>query len=98
MNRDQRPTSPSATPNAATPKPFTPDEAWPLLPVETEVYILPDGQVVIADLPAELAEHLGRWGIRTAENAAKNSESCTPPLVAGDAGQPKSVDCAGDSG
>lgn len=28
---------------------------WPLLPTETEIYILPDGRVVIADLPAELA-------------------------------------------
>jgi hypothetical protein len=28
---------------------------WPVLPVETEVYILPDGRVVIADLPSELA-------------------------------------------
>jgi hypothetical protein len=25
------------------------------LPTETEIYILPDGRVVIADLPAELA-------------------------------------------
>lgn len=28
---------------------------WPALPTETEIYILPDGRVVIADLPAELA-------------------------------------------
>jgi hypothetical protein len=28
---------------------------WPTLPTETEIYILPDGRVVIADLPAELA-------------------------------------------
>ena len=28
---------------------------WPLLPTETEIYILPDGRVVIADLPAELS-------------------------------------------
>jgi hypothetical protein len=28
---------------------------WPPLPTETEIYILPDGCVVIADLPAELA-------------------------------------------
>jgi hypothetical protein len=26
------------------------------LPVETEIYILPDGRVIVADLPAELAE------------------------------------------
>ena len=38
--------------------------AWPLLPTETEIYILPDGRVVIADLPAELAgllAQLGHW-------------------------------------
>jgi hypothetical protein len=28
--------------------------AWPNLPTETDIYILPDGRVVIADLPAEL--------------------------------------------
>lgn len=31
------------------------DSPWPLLPTETEIYILPSGQVVFADLPAELA-------------------------------------------
>lgn len=38
---------------------------WPMLPNETEIYILPDGQVIIADLPAELmglADKLGRGG------------------------------------
>mgnify|MGYP000858094107 CR=1 FL=1 len=28
--------------------------AWLQLPTETDIYILPDGSVVIADLPAEL--------------------------------------------
>ncbi len=40
----------------------TSDSDWPALPTETEIYILPDGRVVIADLPAELAtlvEELG---------------------------------------
>ncbi len=37
----------------------TPDKlpvapTWPQLPNETEIYILPDGQIIIADLPAEL--------------------------------------------
>ena len=36
---------------------------WPLLPVETEIYILPDGRVVVADLPAELASLLAALGI-----------------------------------
>ncbi len=48
MSATQTPPSPSG--KAEPPAP----EAWPTLPVETEIYILPDGQVVIADLPAEL--------------------------------------------
>lgn len=39
------------------------EDAWPLLPVETEIYILPDGRVVVADLPAELAPLLAALGI-----------------------------------
>ena len=31
-------------------------DAWPPLPTETEIYLLPTGEVVVADLPAELAE------------------------------------------
>lgn len=27
---------------------------WPALPTETEIYILPDGEIVVADLPVEL--------------------------------------------
>lgn len=49
------PTTPSALANGATPE-------WPALPTETEIYILPSGEVVVADLPAELAglvEQLG---------------------------------------
>ncbi len=45
------PTPPSPSGKAEPP----PAEAWPALPVETEIYILPDGRVVVADLPAELA-------------------------------------------
>lgn len=33
----------------------------PAMPVETEIYILPSGEIVIADLPAELAAHLAAW-------------------------------------
>lgn len=32
------------------------NHGWPGLPTETEIYILPDGRVIIADLPAELAD------------------------------------------
>lgn len=28
---------------------------FPKLPTETEIYILPDGKIVVADLPVELA-------------------------------------------
>lgn len=40
-------------------------QPWPLLPVETEIYILPDGRVVVADLPAELTPLLAALGITT---------------------------------
>jgi hypothetical protein len=33
------------------------------LPVETEIYILPDGRVIVADLPAELASLLAALGV-----------------------------------
>ena len=32
------------------------ERAWPAMPTETEIYILPDGRVVVADMPMELAE------------------------------------------
>ncbi|MBV7338899.1 hypothetical protein KFU94_63900 [Chloroflexi bacterium TSY] len=31
-------------------------------PIETEIYILPNGQIVIADLPIELADKLTNLG------------------------------------
>ncbi len=39
---------------ACEPGDSQPDEE-PIFPAETEIYILPNGQVVIADMPAELA-------------------------------------------
>ncbi len=36
---------------------------WPALPTETEIYILPDGRVVIADLPAELGQLAAALGV-----------------------------------
>lgn len=38
-----------------------PPEGW-TLPIETDIFILPDGRVVIADLPAELVEATTRIG------------------------------------
>ncbi|MFN8489205.1 MAG: hypothetical protein U0350_16585 [Caldilineaceae bacterium] len=43
-------------------KPERHENDWPALPTETEIYILPDGRVVIADLPAELAPLLTELG------------------------------------
>jgi hypothetical protein len=41
----------------------TPHPALPaLFPTETEIYILPDGQVLFADLPAELADLAAQLG------------------------------------
>lgn len=37
-------------------------EDWPQLPTETEIYILPDGTVVVADMPMELAELVSELG------------------------------------
>jgi hypothetical protein len=40
-----------------------PHSALPaLFPTETEIYILPDGQVLFADLPAELADLAAQLG------------------------------------
>ncbi len=48
MTRQMMPTLPSAA--------VEPDSTcWAALPTETEIYILPDGRVIVADLPAELA-------------------------------------------
>ncbi len=40
----------------------SPEQAAGLLPVETDIYILPDGRVIVADLPAELAARLPALG------------------------------------
>ena len=46
-------------PDPQNPRSIEVDGAWP---VETDIYILPDGRVVVADLPAELAGVLARLG------------------------------------
>lgn len=61
MNERPTPTSSSAIETARLQDDARPDD-WPLLPTETDIYILPDGQVVIADLPAELADLADRLG------------------------------------
>ena len=49
-------------------------DAWPLLPVETEIYILPDGRVIVADLPAELASLLAALGVTAPVEATTPTE------------------------
>lgn len=46
-------------PHPQNPRAIDATGAWP---VETDIYILPDGRVVVADLPAELAGVLARLG------------------------------------
>jgi hypothetical protein len=40
---------------------------FPALPTETEIYILPDGRVIVADLPLELAPLTQALGSETRE-------------------------------
>lgn len=47
---------------------------WPALPTETDIYILPDGRVVIADLPAELAPLAAALGLVEACEIAPHAE------------------------
>ncbi|MFZ4660376.1 MAG: hypothetical protein ACOYNY_25425 [Caldilineaceae bacterium] len=60
-------TSTSASSEAET-------ETWPLLPVETEIYILPDGRVIVADLPAELASLLAALGVTVPDEVTTLTE------------------------
>ena len=63
---------------------MTPEPAsdWPALPTETEIYILPDGQVVIADLPAELADLLRHLAQPTAPQRVDDDTIDSPPIAA----------------
>lgn len=61
MSRKAIPTSPPAT--AEIDASVAESAGWPAMPTETEIYILPDGRVVIADLPAELAPVLVELGV-----------------------------------
>ena len=49
-------------------------EGWPALPTETEIYILPDGRVVIADLPAELQPLVAQLGVPEACEVTLNDQ------------------------
>ena len=67
--------SPAAMPIAPDESTATqPDLAWPALPTETEIYILPTGEVVVADLPAELADLVARLGLGTVDGGKTDRE------------------------
>ncbi|MEZ4725821.1 MAG: hypothetical protein R3E79_01665 [Caldilineaceae bacterium] len=66
-------TAPTATSTSAPSE--IASQAWPLLPVETEIYILPDGRVVVADLPAELAPLLAALGVTASTEEATPDEA-----------------------
>lgn len=48
-------------------------------PVETEIYILPGGQVVIADMPAELAEGLAALSDRDRTASPQTNDEAIQP-------------------
>jgi len=37
------------------------DDTMPSMPTETEIYILPNGEIIVADLPAELATQIAQF-------------------------------------
>ncbi len=51
-----------------------PPAAWPPLPTETDIYILPDGRVVIADLPVELTSIPSALGVVEACEIAPDAQ------------------------
>jgi hypothetical protein len=55
-------------------------DTWAALPTETDIYILPNGEVVVADLPAELA------GALAALSALLGQQEANPD-ASGDANQ-----------
>jgi hypothetical protein len=58
------------------------DNIWPSLPTETEIYILPNGEIVVADLPAELAASLAELTkMHTANHEIELVESTDPSHV-----------------
>ena len=64
MNARQTPVSSSANKRTLPTAGLSQEPAadWPLMPTETEIYIMPDGQVVFADLPVELSELVDQLG------------------------------------
>jgi hypothetical protein len=50
------------------------DAVWSQLPTETDIYILPDGRVVIADLPVELTSIPSALGVVEACEIAPDAQ------------------------
>lgn len=55
-----------------------PSAVWPLLPTETDIYILQDGRVVIADLPVELIFIPSALGVVEACEIAPDAQPDSP--------------------
>lgn len=60
-----------------------PGSDWPLLPTETEIYLLPDGRVVVADLPLELAALAAALGVVEPCAIAPAADAAAPDPEAG---------------
>jgi len=58
------------------------DEDWPALPTETEIYILPNGEIIVADMPAELAAHIAQlMPLQNIDQRLKLSDDDQPHLA-----------------
>lgn len=63
MSTEMKPTSPSEGSSSLD---FEAGELDAVgFPTETEIYLLPNGEVIIADMPAELENFLAKIGVRT---------------------------------
>jgi hypothetical protein len=80
MNARQTPVSSSANsrPLPTSDGPMESQADWPLMPTETEIYIMPDGQVVFADLPVELSELVEQLGDVEPSAVGLNAEPDIP--------------------
>lgn len=72
-------TKKTTTPGSTLADEPAPGRDWPQLPTETEIYILPDGRVVFADLPEELTELAASLGrVQSCEISEGESSSPDP--------------------
>jgi hypothetical protein len=63
LTASEKQSNADSLPNKAAPDHHSPPtEETALFPIETEIYILPDGRVIFADLPAEMADLASQLG------------------------------------